>query len=202
MRLYLIRHGETDYNRNKRYCGHTDLPLNETGRKQVKGLRERFRNIKINFLYCSDLSRAKETAEIAFPDWKAGINFSSLIRELDFGEWEGLTYEEIIARDEKAYKLWLENPALSTPPNGESLSSLQNRVKQFLQEIVGKFRDETVAVVTHSGPIRVILCDALGIPSNFFWRIAVNSAGVSIIEYFDRKPLVRLVNDTGHLQHD
>jgi alpha-ribazole phosphatase len=200
MKLYLIRHGETEYNRVRRLCGHTNLPLNERGRKQAEGLRERFKSVSVNYLYSSDLRRAEETAQITFPEKKSQITTSALIRELDFGEWEGRTSEEIIARDEKAYKLWLENPALSTPPRGESLSTIENRVKQFLREIVGKFKDETVAVVTHSGPIRVILCDALGIPSNFFWRIAVNSAGVSIIDYSNGKPFVSLVNDTGHIE--
>jgi len=202
MRLYLIRHGQTDWNRQKRYCGQTDLPMNETGRKQAKNLRERFKNVAIDYLYCSDLKRAKETAEIAFPDWRTKIIVSPHIRELDFGEWEGRKYEEILAKDEKAYRAWLDNPALSTPPRGESLSSLEHRVKAFLQSLVDKFKDETVAVVTHSGPIRVTLCDALGIPLNFFWRIAANSAGVSIIEYSNGTPFVSLVNDTGHLQHD
>ena len=176
--------------------------MNETGRKQAQKLQERFRKIAIDFLYCSDLKRAKETAEIAFPDWRTKIIVSPHIRELDFGEWEGRKYEEILAKDERAYRAWLDNPALSTPPRGESLSSMKNRVKEFLQNILDRFKDETVAVVTHSGPIRVTLCDALGIPLNFFWRIAVNSAGVSIIDYSNGKPFVSLVNDTGHIEQE
>jgi alpha-ribazole phosphatase len=202
MKLYLIRHGQTDWNRQKRYCGQTDLPLNETGRKQVQGLRERFKKIKLDFLYRSDLKRAEETAEIVFPRWKKKIIISPLVRELDFGEWEGCKYEEILAKNEKAYRAWLDNPTLSAPPRGESLSSLENRVKTFLCDLLDKFKDETVAVVTHSGPIRVTLCDALGIPLKFFWRVAVSSASISIIDYSNGKPFVSLVNDTGHIEQE
>jgi alpha-ribazole phosphatase len=199
-RVYLIRHGETDFNRQKRYCGHSDVPLNQIGTQQAKKLWGRFRNVGIDVVYSSDLKRAQQTAEIVFAGQQGGITLSALLRELNFGQWEGLTYQQILAKDKELYKAWLENPAASAPPDGESLSDLNRRLEEFVTKTLEESQGKAVAIVSHAGPIRTLLCNALGMPLKANWRIAVDPASVSIIEYHETVPCVWLVNDTCHLE--
>ncbi len=199
-RIYLIRHGETDFNLQKRYCGHSDVSLNQTGTQQARKLWERFKNISIDAVHSSDLKRARQTAEIVFAEQLDGIRKTALLRELDFGQWEGLTYDEILAKDEKSYQAWLENPTLLAPPGGETLSELNRRLRKFLAKALEESQDKVIAAVSHAGPIRTLLCDALKAPLNVNWRVAVDGACVSVIDYHGTEPIVRLVNDTCHLR--
>ncbi len=197
-RLILIRHGETDFNRTRRYCGTSNPPLNNMGKAQAKKLSGRLRGIDVEKVYSSDSRRALETASIIF---KASIiENTDKLREIDFGAFEGLKYEELLQKHPKLYPLWLNNPAERTPPNGESFADLRKRVLDKLSYIIRLHKTGTIAIVSHGGPLRVILGSFLGHAPKDFWNIEQNTGALNIVEYTESAPpRITSINDTSHL---
>lgn len=197
-RLILIRHGETDYNLQNRYCGFTNPPLNNSGILQSKRLAAGLKDIRIDKVYSSDLKRAYQTAEIIFEN--NPIEKLADFREMNFGIFEGLRYEEIAKTHPKLYRNWISNPVKVKIPNGEGLKDLRKRVKQGLSFILSQNKDRTIALVAHGGPIRVVLCEALKFGLKMFWLIGQEFAALNIIDYVkESQALVLRLNDTSYL---
>lgn len=197
-RLILIRHGQTDYNLEKRYCGFSDPPLNAQGIWQAEKLADRLNGLKIDKVYSSDLKRARQTAEIVFRDIL--IEKSTDFREMNFGIFEGLGYEMIIKEYPHLYSEWINSPAKIKIPGGEGLIDLKRRVLEKLASILSVHVDDTIAIVSHAGPIRVILCNGLGYGLKIFWQIEQEPCALNIIDYSEaRSPIVVARNDTAHL---
>jgi len=156
-RLILIRHGETDWSREKRYCGVTDACLNKRGVEQAGRLCERLGKEGIDKIYSSDLKRALESARIIFKERE--IEAAPGLREMNFGIFEGLTYEELMERHPEVYANWLNNPFEADIPEGEEWKGFEGRVKSALDKIIVFNKNKTVALVTHAGPIKVIMGD-------------------------------------------
>lgn len=192
-RLILIRHGQTDYNLEKRYCGFSDPPLNDKGMEEVKTLAVRLRGLRINKVYSSNLRRAYGTARLIFKS--EPIEKSSDFREMNFGIFEGLNYKEIVKKYPKLYRDWIKNPIEVNIPKGERLKELSKRVRKKISSILSQYKGKAIAVVTHSGPIRVILCDALRYDLEAFWQIEQDHCALSIIDYEQRSsPVVVMQN--------
>lgn len=183
--LILVRHGQTDGNYHKKYCGATDQPLNKTGISQVNCLRKRIDLSGVAAVFTSGYKRAQQTARILFPGRE--ITPVPSLGELNFGSWEGLTYEQVLSRYPDIYKQWLANPYRCTPPQGESLIQLRGRVMRFLEGLLKSHRDKKVVCVSHAGPIRVIICDLLGKKPPEFWTAAVDSASSNTFVFQDSK---------------
>jgi len=197
-RLFLIRHGETDYNLNRRYCGFSDLSLNETGRSQVQFLAERLKEFKIDTLYSSDLLRAVETAKIIFKD--KTIHKMQEFREMNFGIFEGLNFVEIVEKSPKIYRRWIDNPLEVDIPEGETFTDFCNRVKKGLSFILSKNQDKQISLITHSGPIKVILCELLGCGLDKFWDLKQDNTALNIIDYPEgSSPVIIKMNNMSHL---
>lgn len=177
-RLVLIRHGETDWNIQKRYMGSTDVALNENGMKQAEMLATRLDKRAIRAVYSSDSARASVFARIVFPEFD--ITKHPGFREMSFGIFEGLTHEEIMVRHSSAYENWLKDPFTAAIPDGESFAALETRVRSAARELAALHRDRAIAVVTHSGPIRVLLQDAP--TTQDFWGMRPDNASVYTIE--------------------
>lgn len=182
-RLLLIRHGETDYNLNRRYCGFSNPPLNAFGISQAETLAKQLKDFDVAGVYSSDLLRATQTAEILFP--KHQIKTMPGLREYNFGIFENLTYEEIIKAHPKLYRAWINSPSSVLLPGGEGFEEFKKRVYSALSVIISLNRNKTIAVVTHSGPIRLILCKALDRGLEKFWEVGPGNATFSLIEYSD-----------------
>ena len=198
IRLILMRHGETDYNLQNRYCGFSNPSLNNKGIWQSKRLADRLRDISVDKVYSSDLKRAYETAKIVFKD--NPVEKLEDLREMNFGLFEGLKHEEIINKHPKLYRSWIDNPEKVQIPNGEGLTDLSKRVNKCLSFIVSQNEDKTVALVTHSGPIRIVLCKALKLGLKMFWQIGQEIAALNIIDYpKESSPVVIKMNDISHL---
>lgn len=187
-KIVLIRHGETDYSRKKKYCGGTDVKLNKTGVNQAKKLVNLFKAKKIDKVYSSDLSRALEFAKIVFS--RSSIEPNRNLRELNFGVFEGLTYREIIARYESVYKKWLENPLNVRVPKGEGLRDLAYRVRKVVAQIRKHNSGKVVALVTHAGPIKVVLCDVMQMSLDSIWHLNCGLSSVTTIDFSKSKPIV------------
>ena len=199
-RIILVRHGQTQWNLERKYQGHSDVALTDTGREQARRVAERLAGEKIDAAYSSDLSRAAETAACIAA--KHGVPVTPLpdLREIMFGEWEGLTYDEITARWPGALeKLW-SRPGEVEIPGGESFARVQERAYGAVREIVSRHPGETVLITAHGGTNGVILCAALGMGLNRVWSVRQDNTAVNMLEYYGERILVTLLNDCHHLQ--
>lgn len=179
--MFLIRHGQTDYNRQKMYCGRSDPGLNKDGRGQAEMARLRLDKEGIRDVYCSPAKRAQETARIMFP--RGRIICYDPLREIDFGLWEGKTYEQILCEYGDVYRRWLDNPYACDIPAGEPLSAFRQRVLAgFSHVLKGLGGKRNLAVVTHFGPIRIILGELRGEGDPGFWKIKVEPCGIYEID--------------------
>jgi broad specificity phosphatase PhoE len=190
-RLILIRHGESVYNAQKKYCGQIDAPLSPKGERQARGLREKLAGIRLDAVYTSDLKRAVKTARIALGDVRA-IRVRQM-REMNFGVLEGLTYRQALEKYPAPYKKWLEDP-LKNPalPRAESVPAFKARVLGALKKIVAANRGGTIAVFCHGGPISVFLASIL--KTQDIWRYLPESVGIRVVEYRGGKPHVQPFN--------
>lgn len=194
-RLVLIRHGITEWNKKKRYCGSTDIGLSPKGRMQARRLRERLKGESIDGVYSSSKKRALESARIIFGDAK--IYKLPALREMHFGIFEGMTFSEIMKRYPLIYKKWLRNPFKMQIAAAEEVRQVQERVIKAIQGILCLKRGTTFAVVCHGGVISLCLNHIL--KRHNFWKYLPDSASLTIVDFSGRKARLRLFNDTSHL---
>ena len=198
VRLLLIRHGETDYSSQHRYCGFSDPPLNDKGISQSQQLAARLKDSKIDKVYSSDLLRARQTARIIFGD--SSIEETADLREMNFGLFEGLKYEQLVEKHPELYRGWINNLEKVKIPNGEGLRDLSKRIEKTLSLIISRNKDKTAAVVTHGGPIRIVLCKALKFDLRKFWKIEQQLGALNIIDYKQvMSPEIIKMSDISHL---
>ena len=170
-RILLVRHGESVLGAQGRYAGRLDPPLTSKGRRQILRLRARVRRLSPGRIYSSDLRRCRETAEILASG--RPVAYSTALRELSFGAWEGLTYDQVLRRDSSRYRRWLEDPRQAAPPRGERVQHLARRVRAFVARLPRTRRP--VLLVTHGGVIRALLSPGLG----GFWGHEVPTASLT-----------------------
>jgi broad specificity phosphatase PhoE len=194
-KLILIRHAVTSWNQKKKYCGFMDIGISTKGKVQARLLKKRLMQEKAHKVYSSDRKRAIETAEIIFERMRIGITPS--LREMHFGILEGLTHNEALKRDAKAYKRWLKEPYKVRIPQGESLSGFKKRVVGAFKKIISLNHNKTVAVACHGGTIGIFVAYLL--KSKDFWKHIPGSASITVIEYKNKKPAILLLNDMRHL---
>lgn len=195
-RIYLIRHGETDANKSKSIQGGMDIPLNDKGMEQAQKLADYFNNIPLDAIYCSSMLRACQTAE-ALSKVK-GLDYTPMdeLREITFGEWEGLQMDEIAKRWPEGYKIFFENPAAWTPPGAESLEQVKERSDRALRKIMQEQgSDKNIVIVCHGGVIRVQLCSLLGLDLSYIWRLSVANVSVSSFNEWNGKFVSDVIND-------
>jgi broad specificity phosphatase PhoE len=151
--LLIVRHGETDWNRDRRFQGHADPPLNDAGREQARALADELVGERIDFVYTSDLVRAHETAEIVAARLGADVVARSELREIDVGDWEGLTWPEIEERHPEGARSWHEHG--HGWKSGETYDQLGERIIAALRRIAADHPAQRVLVVGHGGTVRV-----------------------------------------------
>jgi alpha-ribazole phosphatase len=191
--LYLIRHGETEGAEKRRYKGSIDVPLSENGIRQMELLSAYIHN-PLRAVYCSDLQRAIKSAElIAKPHSLNPIIVPSL-RERNFGIWEGMSFDEIREKYPHEFDAWAENPLRFSPMGGESTAEVKERAIDALDKILNTHEKQQIAIVSHGGVIRIMLCHFLGIPLENIFRVEQDYGALNIIEFWDKYPVVKLVN--------
>jgi len=150
----LVRHGETDWNRDRRFQGHADPPLNETGREQARTLAAELAREQLDAVYTSDLARANETAEIIARRLSVPIVVDAELREIDVGEWQGLTWPEIEERFPDGVRNWHERG--HGWERGETYDALGERVVRALRRIGAKHPAGRILIVGHGGTVRSV----------------------------------------------
>ena len=199
MNLILVRHGETAWNVSGKYQGQTDVPLSAAGLKQAQILAAYFPVAKVDAIYASDLKRAMVTAEYLGKKFGLTVRPEKAFRELNFGDWEGLTYEEITAKWPEAMDNFLAHPDKLVIPNGESFAMLQDRAMAKVREMIALHPEQNVVLVAHGAVLRTVLAAALDIPLANVWRLRQYNTAISLIRYTDTMPLVEVMNSTAHL---
>lgn len=187
-KITLIRHGQTLWNDKKRYLGHTDIDLDQTGKRQAQALRKRIKNENFHKIYSSDLKRAHHFAKIIFKENK--VHKLAELRELNLGLFEGKTHEEVMAAHTHIYTQWLNNPFKTNIPEGESLKDFQTRVIRIFYVIIADNEGRNIGIVTHAGPIRIILNHIM--KNDNVWEPLPELASIHRIEY--TKEEVRIIN--------
>ena len=200
MKLYLTRHGQTDWNTAGRYQGQSDTPLNETGLRQAEQIAKRLSKETIHAIYSSDLSRAANTAQSIADFHALEIKKDSRWRELSFGDWEGMTYQEMSASSPELFEAWMKDPLTISTPNGETLAQLAERVKAAFNEIKREHKDQTVLVVAHSGSLQSLLSVTLGVDLNRYRQFRISQASLSEMNVYEDGVVLNLLNDISHFQ--
>lgn len=199
-RVYLVRHGETEWNNSGRYQGHSDVALSSQGRRQAELLRERLRHISFDAVYSSDLLRARETAAIIAAVHGLNVKTDEAFREINFGAWEGLTYREIVAAFPHEWESWRWDPANVVIPGGESFRQVKERVWRAFRMMVEREKGHNLLLVAHGGSLRALICAVLGMDLTAVWRFRLDNTGVSIVDCYNGDFILALLNDSHHLE--
>jgi alpha-ribazole phosphatase len=191
-RLLLVRHGEPDESMHGRCYGRLDVPLSAAGLRRAAAVGETLRSHEIAAVYTSPLQRALDTARaVASAHGLEAIPREALL-ELDFGELEGRSHEEIASEHPELYRFWMEDPSTVRFPGGEALSDLRARVLQEVAGIRERHVGQSVAVVAHGGVVRVVLAEALELPDTAFFRLDQPYGALSVVDWIEDVPIVRV----------
>lgn len=195
--LYLVRHGELIIDERHHFLGQLDVPLSPKGEEQAHALRECCKPNSITGIYCSDLSRSHETAEIIAHDHGIPVTACSRLREISLGLWEGSAIKDIETHYPREFDARGEDIEHYRPPYGESFADCRIRVLAALQEILNASSGD-ILIVGHAGVNRMILCEALGIPIANIFKIGQEYGCLNILEYGTRGSRVKLLNFVPH----
>ena len=201
MRMIIVRHGESEWNRIHRYQGQLDAPLSDLGLRQAEALAERLKNEPITHIYSSRLQRAARTAQTIASPHHASVPFeySEDLLEIHHGEWQGKYADEITAQYSDGLREWREHPTRSQMPGGESFSNILKRTLDFQERAYAKHKDETILVSTHDVIVKILVADALGMDMDRINRIWITNASISEIEYGSDLPYLASLSDACHL---
>ncbi len=180
LKLLLVRHGETDWNRDRRIMGRQEIGLNETGRLQALALKEALGRFPVDAVYSSSVCRARETAQILVEDRGLTPRYDERLVEIHYGEWVGRTFEEVRALpDYTPYFTRLETPVA---PGGETLYQVRDRALDFIGQLRREHPDQTVVAVSHADWIKCAVMEFLKIPYENIWKFRIDNVSVSLIE--------------------
>lgn len=178
--LLFIRHAETDM--AGRFYGHSDPELNGRGHQQLAGVVDRLSEYAIRRIYTSDLRRARQTAEAIASHFGIGFEVRPGLREIHFGQWEGLSWSEIETRDPVPAKKWIEEYPNSTAPGGESIQEFERRVRAESVFLFAAATEYPIAVVAHAGFMRVLLTKICGAPEEEAWKLTKEYGSVVALD--------------------
>ena len=202
VRVLLVRHGETVWNQENRWQGQADTPLSQTGYDQARQLAQRFWNEErpIQAIYTSDLSRARDTADILGQVLGVTPLETAAWREMDIGTWSGLTTSEVATRHAEEWARLRQGEDLPRG-GGETFAQFQGRLLQSSQQFIRDHRGEQIVVVTHGGAVRAFLLHCRGLDMNQFGQIEkIGNTGISEVSLFpNRETEIHSINSIAHL---
>jgi len=200
--IYIVRHGQTEWNLLGKTQGHGNSDLTPKGIEQAELLADSMTKYPIDYIYSSDLGRAYQTAEIIGNKLNIEVEKTEALREMNFGTWEGRIIKDIIEEDPELYKMWRNEPHLAKIPQGETLSQIKKRTDAFIKEINEKYDGKHIVLVTHSLCARIMLLSFLDSDVKNIYRINQANTALNIIELRDYGPVVMKMNDTTHIIND
>jgi broad specificity phosphatase PhoE len=199
-RIYLVRHGQTEWNRELRFRGRADIPLDENGRRQARAIADALMGKDISAIYTSPLKRSIETARPAATAFHLNIVTRQGLIDINYGEWEGLAYDEVRQRYADLYREWEERPDSVTFPSGESLEEVKRRSFSAFMKVVEENPGKSILIIPHRVINKVLLCAMLGLGSDRFWSIQQDTGCINVITYSESRFVLVSMNDTCHLR--
>jgi probable phosphoglycerate mutase len=200
MRMMIVRHGESEWNRIHRYQGQLDAPLSELGQRQAEALAERLRNEHLDCIYTSSLQRAAVTAQtIARFHSTVPFRTDDALLEIHHGEWQGKYAHEISEQYAAGLQEWRRYPTRSQMPGGESFSNVLKRSLEFKERTMVEHQGQTILVSTHDVVLKILIADALDMAMDRMNCIWVSNASITTIDYSGELPFLLSLSEAGHL---
>ncbi|MEO0455275.1 MAG: histidine phosphatase family protein [Cyanobacteria bacterium P01_A01_bin.114] len=197
--LYFLRHGETTHSKTGGYCGSTDPELTESGLEMAQAFADAYKDIPWAAIFASPMKRTIATVKPLCVATGMEPQFRDGLKEIDYGEWEDRTPEDVRSHYPEAYERWLTEPAWNSPPGGETAVQITSRASLVIAEIEEKFTSGNVLVVSHKATIRIILCSLLGIDlGRYRDRIDMPVASVSVVTFGRLGPMLQRLGDRAH----
>jgi len=196
--IYLIRHGETAFNRDGRVQGHTESDLSELGREQARRVGERIQGVDFDHAYTSPLRRARETCALAI-NGSVAVDARDGLKEINLGAWEGRKASDLRKEFPVEVKLWFHRPSEITIENGETIAQFRRRVTDEMTSIRDAHPDDTLAVFAHGGVICTYLTSLLEMKLDDIWRFKIRNGSVTRVIFPQDRPRIDLLGDIHHL---
>ena len=197
--IIIARHGQTEWNVEEVFRGRIDIGLDETGLKQAELLAEYLSSKKIETVYSSPLQRALKTAEAIASHHDLEVDVSPGLIDFYFGQWQGLSLQEVRDKYPELYAEWATNPHLVKIPGGESLDAVTERAKSVLEEVIARY-EGTVVLVAHRVVNKVLICALLGLGNSHFWDIKQDTCGITTFTYENGRFILTEHNNTSYLK--
>ena len=189
-----IRHGQSEWNAQGRWQGHTDILLSERGQEQALALSRRLKGVEFDAVYSSDLQRALQTCRLALPC--QDVRIDPRLREINFGIYEGNYWDGLTAGERSLVGEWWADPYRCKLEGGESMECVQARVAEFLDELPASCE---IAVFTHGGVIRNAIWQVVGKPVGGSWSVQIENTSLTVMQYTENKSVIQRINDHAHL---
>ena len=198
--IYLIRHGQTAWNREEIFRGRADISLNEIGFREAELIGEYLKGRDIHVIYSSPLLRARETARRIAQVFNLKVLQLEGIIDMSFGKWEGRPLKEVQIYDKELYLQWREKPHLVRLPEGETLDEVRVRTMAAIEGVIRYHHGMNIVLVSHRVINKVIICGVLEIDTSHFWQIGQDTAAINLIQFREGKYILSLLNETCHLK--
>jgi len=199
-RVYLVRHGRTEWNTWKVFRGHADVDLDERGHAQARRTAKALSDVDFSHVYTSPLSRSRHTAEILAKAHRLVARVDGAFTDIDYGTWTGRTEAAVREEFPRLSEQWRTAPHTVRFPDGEGLDHVRRRAVARLSELVGQHRDGNIAVVSHRVVLKLLVCEARGWDNARFWDVRVDPCGICTLDADGRKFTLLAENDTRHLE--
>ena len=201
--LYFLRHGETEYSKSGGFCGELDPELTETGKQMAQEFADAYKSQAWSGIYCSPMKRTIATAKILSESAGLTLQLRDGLKEIKYGEWEGQTAESVKQNHHDEYQRWMTELAWNAPPGGETSIEISNRASQIIAEIVHKYADGNVLIVSHKATIRIILCSLLGIDlGRYRDRLDAPAGSISVIKFGQYGPRLERLGDRSYMSEE
>ena len=197
--IILARHGETEWNVKEIFRGRIDVELNETGIKQAELLAKYLSDIKIDVICSSPLKRALKTAEMIASYHKLEVEIAPGLIDFDYGEWQGLSHQEVQAKYKELYAEWVNSPEKVKMPSGENLNGVRKRALGVVDNIIARY-EGTVVLASHRVVNKVLICALLGLDNSHFWHIKQDTGGITTFIYENGRFILTEHNNTSYLK--
>ncbi|MGI3450580.1 adenosylcobalamin/alpha-ribazole phosphatase [Citrobacter arsenatis] len=194
MRLWLVRHGETEANVAGLYSGHAPTPLTERGIAQAQTLGTLLRNVPVDNVLCSELERARHTTQFILGDREVPVRNIPELNEMFFGDWEMRHHRDLAREDAENYAVWCNDWQNATPTNGEGFQAFSQRVERFITQLADYKACQNLLVVSHQGVLSVMIARLLSMPASAMWHFRVEQGCWSAIDFCDDFAVLKVLN--------
>ncbi|HHV63288.1 MAG TPA: histidine phosphatase family protein [Firmicutes bacterium] len=200
MKVFLVRHGQTKWNKDSICRGRLDVELDETGINQAVATGRALSHLRFEAVYSSPLARAMRTAQEIAAFHNLNVTPVDGLIDIDFGEWQGLTIEQVRQKYPDIYRLWQKEPQNVRFPGGESLDEVTQRALSAMQGIIARHPEGNIVMVSHRVVNKVLLCATLGLDNSHFWLIGQDTCCINVIEPAYDRYIIHTLNDTCHIK--